>query len=498
MASESLRTAPPPAQTLNPPPLDATPSQGYYVQTARAERKAAALPEDTRTTDEPAHRAADVTHDVPSREADVESPRPQVVRRGGTFESFRHRDYTLFWSGALVSNVGTWMQNYALAIVVWTFRRNELDLGIVNFLTGVPVLFLALWAGSLADRVDRRRLIIWAQVVLMVQAAILAVLFGTGRLSSAHALEGLAWVAVLSLLAGVLAALSFPSWQSILPDLVPKEELLNAIALNSAQFQSARLLGPLAAGALVLAGASMGDIFWVNSVSFLFVIAALLAVRPRPSPRHVPSEHESSWETLTAGLRYAREHRTTGVLILTTAVLTIFGMPYMMLIAAIADKALGFGGAQLGKTVSYLMAANGLGAVAGALIVASLPKTVRRENLVRFSLTALAVLLIAFSLSRWLSLSLVLSALAGAAVLTTNSLTNTSIQATVPPQLRGRVVALFIISFLGMMPFSAIVFGAIGTVIGPANAVLVGAVVLLAYALLLFARPSLLLGEDTA
>ena len=433
-------------------------------------------------------------------EADVGAPPGRIVRGGGTFEAFAHRAYTLFWSGAFVSNIGTWMQNYALGVLVYTFRSSEADLGIVNFVSGLPTLVLGLSAGALADRIDRRKLIIWAQVALMAQAAALGLLFSTNRLSSQHAIDALLWVVGLGLVGGVCTALGFPAWQAMLPDLVPRKTLLNAIALNSAQFQSARLLGPLIAGAMVLTGLSIGDIFWVNAISFLFVIWALAVIRPQFGAARVTNQ-ESSWRRLTAGLRYATtENRATGLLLFTVAVLTIFGMPYMMLLPAVVDKALLPAGgstdvmrkAMIGRQTAYLMAANGLGAVVAALVVASLPPTVRRERLVRWTLLALSVLLIGFGMSRNLSLSLPISALAGAALLTTNSLINTSIQAQVPAQLRGRVMALFVISFMGLMPFSSIIFGLLGEMIGPSKAVLAGAIVLLAYALFLVGRPGML------
>jgi MFS family permease len=438
-----------------------------------------------------------------TREADVEvAPTSEVVSRGGTFESFRYRDFSLFWAGAFVSNTGSWMQNYALAIVVYSLRRSELDSGLVNFVSGIPVLFLALPGGALADRVDKRRLLIVSQAIMLLQATALGILYSTGHLTSQNAVASLAWIAALGLLGGVMSALTFPAWQSLLPDLVPKKALLNAIALNSAQFQSARLLGPLAAAGLVLLGAGMGQIFYVNAASFLFVIAALWAIRPHPShaeetaaadARHAsgrPADmaRESSWRTLTAGLRYARENRTIGVLIGSTAVMTIFGMPYMMLLPAYADKVLGGGKTE----TAYLMAANGLGAVIGALVVAGLRRNTRRERLIPLTLVAFSLLLIAFSLSTSLALSLVISAFAGASVLTINSLTNTSIQAAVPGQIRGRVMALFIMAFMGLMPVSSLIFGPIGEAIGPAKAILGGAVVLLGWSIYLVARPSLL------
>lgn len=461
----------------------------------------------------------DTLEQLEVREADVGGPPPAVARKGATFESFGHRDYTLFWWGALVSNTGSWMQNYALAIVVYSFRKSEVDLGLVNFLAGIPVLVLAMIAGTIADKVDKRRLLMWSQAVMLVQAAALGFLYNGGRLSSERPVASLIWVAALGLLGGIMSALTFPAWQSLLPDLVPRKLLLNAIALNSAQFQSSRLIGPLAASALVLVGAGMGEIFYVNAGSFIFVIAALWAIRPHPesaTAHHenakaeraaqaaavaseegaqeppAPSRGETRQRSLrafTAGVRYARENRVVGIILLSTAVMTIFGMPYMMLLPAIADKTLHQGDI----AVSYLMSANGLGAVAGALIVASMPPSTRRERMIPGSLLMMGLFVLGFALSRTMWLSMILSVLAGASVLTVNSLSNTVIQAAVPHELRGRVMALFIMSFMGLMPISSIIFGFIGETIGPSNAVLAGAVVLIAWVLYLFARPALLL-----
>jgi MFS family permease len=449
-------------------------------------------------------------------EADVESPPESIVRHGGTFAAFRNRDYSLFWSGALVSNVGSWMQMYALSLVVWNLRNSSADLGIINGLSNLPVLFLAIPAGALADRVNRRTLIIWAQVALGIQALALGVLYASGVITAARPIFSLATIAALGLFAGLMSALTFPAWQSMVPDLVPREDLLNGIALNAAQFQSARMLGPLAAAAVLLLVKGLVDaaraqtvgmtwIFYINAASFLFVIAALAAIRTRratPERSAGPRTREGAWKTLTAGLSYAREHRNVGMLILSVAMITVFGMPYMMLLPALVDKALVpltiLGKAREAMTstlTSYVMAANGLGAVFGALTVASLPRTAKRESLVRFSLMAMAVLLVAFALSRTLWLTLVISAFTGAAFLTSTSLLNTSIQACVPHQLRGRVMSLFVMAFMGLMPVSSFVFGPLGSAIQPTNAVIVGAAALASYAVFLFVRPGLLTPE---
>ena len=439
---------------------------------------------------------------IAEAESDTSSPPDRVVRSGGTFESFRHRAYLLFWSGALVSNVGTWMQSAVIGLIAYGFRRSDADLGLVTFAAQIPNLFLALPGGVLADRVDKRKLIIWAQVLLLFQALAFGGLYVTGHLSASTPVSSLALVSGLGFFAGVLTALSFPAWQAIIPDLVPRENLLNAIALNSAQFQSARMLGGAAAlGVIAIVGheAGIADVFWINAISFLFVIAALRAVRVSP---HAPEKRQGApsdgmWKSLTEGIHYAVTHRMIGIVILSTLIITLVGMPYVFLLPSVADKVLGFH-TRTGYTNVYtiLFTANGLGALVGALVVASLPQSVRRERLMRWTILATALVLIAFAFTPWLWLSIALSAVAGACLLTTNSLANTSVQANVPHRLRGRVMSVYIMCFLGVMPLSAAAFGPIAQAIGPSRAIAGGAVVLLAWALVLIARPSLLTHDE--
>lgn len=441
---------------------------------------------------------------VAEAESDTGSPTDRIVRHGGTFESFRHRGYLLFWSGALVSNVGTWMQAAVIGLIAYGFRRSDADLGLVTFASQIPSLFLALPGGVLADRLDKRKLIIWAQVLLMLQAVALGVLYVTGHLGASTPITSLVLVSALGCFAGILTALSFPAWQAMIPDLVPRENLLNAIALNSAQFQSARMLGGGAAlGIIALVGheAGIADVFWINAVSFLFVIAALRAVRMSP---HAPAKHEgphaeSPWKALIEGVRYAATHRMIGIVILSTLIITVVGMPYLFLLPSVADKVLGFH-SRTGYTNVYtmLLTANGLGALVGALLVAGLPRSIRRERLMRWTILATAIVLLAFAYTPWLWLSIVLSAVAGACLLTTNSLANTSVQANVPHRLRGRVMSVYIMCFLGVMPLSALAFGPIAQAVGPSRAIAGGAVVLLAWALVLIARPSLLTHDQTS
>ncbi len=437
-------------------------------------------------------------------EADVEAPPQALGRVRGVFESLRYRNFALYWSGALASNIGSWMQVYALGLVVYDLRKSSFDLGLVSFLSGLPVLLLALPAGVVADRVDRRRLLMVLQTGLMLQATVLGVLYNAGRVSSRDPVGSLLLVAGLGLLGGIGMVFGAPAFQSMMPDLVPRRLLMNGIALNSAQFQASRLLGPLVAAALVLAGAGMGEIFYANAVSFLCVIGALWAMRlgtpaepdpaaaPRPAAPAREGSRQASWHAFTEGLRYARRERAIGTLVLSTGIMTICAFPFMTLLPAIMGHWLGYSGRELSRVVAYVMAANGLGALAGALGVASLPATVRRDRLIPASLAALGLLLVGLALSRWLWLTIVLSTLAGAALLASNSLTNTSLQAAAPGHLRGRVMSLYVLSFMGMMPISGLASGSLGQLVGPAHAVRVGAVLLLAWTALLLARPELL------
>jgi MFS family permease len=432
-------------------------------------------------------------------EADTVVPPAALVRQGwlaSTFESFGYRDFTLFWSGALVSNVGTWMQNAALAIVVYAFQpaRASFNTGIVQGLAGLPVLFLAIPAGAVADRVDRRKLLVWIQAVLLLQAAAIGVLYDTKVLSAAQPTLSLVLVSALGLIGGIFVAFQGPAFQSILPDLVPRKTLMNGIALNSAQLQSSRMLGPAIVGGMVLIGAGMGLVFYINALSFLFVIAALLSIRTHVEfhagrgPGEAADSEAGAWKTLTAGVSYAREHSAIGVLILTTALLVFLGFPYMIILTAIIHAR--FASANVQQLYSIVYMFNGMGALVGSLAVAGLPPTIKRSRVIPLTLFTFALLLVAFSQSTTLPVVAMCSVLAGAAYISTSSLIMTSIQSAVPGHLRGRVMALFMMAFMGVMPLSAFAFGPLGQAIGPDTAVLVGAVVLLAWAVLLFLRPA--------
>ncbi|KAF0207848.1 MAG: MFS transporter [Actinomycetota bacterium] len=423
--------------------------------------------------------------DTPTLEADAAGAPQGALGRVRTFESFKHRDFTLFFSGALLSNVGSWMQMTALGWLVYNLTGKSSAFGTVNFLSGAPVFFLIIFTGALADHVDRRKLLIATQIVLMAQAAAFGALASLGHVT-------IAWVYGLSLLGGIASAFMAPAWQAMTPDLVPKKTLMNAIALNAAQFNAARLIGPMAAAAVIaIFGRNQSDgiteVFYVNAASFLFVIWALVIIRPKQHGA-TKGPREKPVQMLLAGLKYAAEHRRVRMHLLTMVFISVFGMPFSTLLPAIAVQTL-----HVSSTgYSVLMAANGLGALAGALGVASLSGTVRREAIVRFGITVLALGGFALSVSRSTLLTAAILTVMGAAFLACVSSVNTNLQTAVPPELRARVMSLFVLAFMGMMPFGALLFGWLGDLIGPSYAVTAGAVVLLAYSLVLLARPSLL------
>jgi MFS family permease len=420
--------------------------------------------------------------DALTAEADVAGPPRSILARFATFESFRHRDFRYAFAGALVSNIGSWMQMMALGWVVYDLTGSESSLGFMNALGGLPVTFLALFAGAAAERFDRRKLLIWVQVLLMVQALGFGLLNFTGHIT-------MGWIYGLILGGGIVQAFMSPAWQAMTPDLVPRSSLMNAVALNSAQFNAARLVGPMVGG-IVFATLGVTEVFFVNAASFVFVIIALAIIRPAQQ-RH-PRNGESGWQLLTGGVRYAMKRRRVRMLLASIAMMTVFGMPFAALLPAIAGKTLG-----LDETgYSMLMSANGLGALAGALVIASLSERVSRERVIRWGLLAMALGIFGLAVARTQVAAIAVLVPMGFVFLASVSSINTSLQMTCPPEVRGRVMSLFVLAFMGMMPVGAAIFGPIAERTNPSVAIAVGGGVLLAYALLLLARPALLCEDD--
>jgi len=383
-----------------------------------------------------------------------------------TFRALRHRDYRLWWFSQMVSLVGTWVQVVAQNWLVYRLTGSPAMLGLVNFVSLVPSLPMSLWAGSLADRFDKRRLVLIAQITLFVQASILAVLTVAGLVQVWH-------VMVLALFAGLAQALDMPSRQSFVIELVGEEDLTNAIALNSTIFNVARSAGPAVAGILV-AAVGEGLAFSINAVSFLPVIGALLIMRTSSIRRAIKG---SPGRQIARGIKYARKNSLVWVVISLVGVSAFFVMPYSILMPVFAREVFG-GGADV---YGYLMTCAGLGALAGALVVASLGTRSRRGLILTVANAAFAAIVIAFAFVRvfWLAAALLVAA--GFVFVMQNSLANTLIQVNVPDRFRGRIMSLYFLVFMGAMRLGSLQAGYVAAYVDVKAALIIGGAVSLLY-----------------
>lgn len=423
--------------------------------------------------------------DTGSIEAETAIPEPSLVRKRlkdikDIFAALTHRDYRYFWAGAFLSSIGTWLQLVALGWLVYQISDSAFILGLVNFAMLGPIFFFSIPAGVAADRYDRRQLIIWTQVVMMAAAFILGA-FTTLKIASIPA------IIIINLVGGVALAFNFPPWQAIVPDLVPRKDLLNAIALNSAQFNTARLVGPAIAG-IMLANWGAASCFYLNGISYITVIIALLIIRPHPNPRKVREKGQTMFAYITSGVKYAKDNLVVGILLLSTALITLFTTAYIALMPIFAKDILKVGAQGYGA----LLAAGGLGAAIGALIVSYLTRILRNQMIIKGGTIVLSLLLIAFAYSHSFTLSLILLAGVGASFLATLSTINTSIQTIVPNEIRGRIMSLYVLAFLGLMPFSSLIFGWVAQIINAPISIIIGAGSCLLIGLVLIFRPALL------
>jgi len=371
----------------------------------------------------------------------------------------RHRNYRLFFVGQLISLTGTWMQSVAQGWLVLRLSNSPAMLGLVAAAASLPVLLLSLPAGTLADRVSKRRLLLVSQMVAMALAVVLAGLTLTERIEVWH-------VVVLATLLGVVTAFEGPARQAFTVEMVGREDLLNAIALNSSIFNAARTVGPAVAG-VVVALIGEGLAFAMNAASFVFVIASLLLMRL--SPFRPPGGVQRRGQ-LREGLRYIQNEPRVRALLIQAAAISLFCFAYIPLLPVFARDILHVGASGLGM----LSATSGLGALTAALMLAQFGDAIPRGRLVRIAALLQPGLLIAFSASRWLPLSLLLIGMAGWAGVTTMALTNTLIQAIVPDRLRGRVMSVFTLLLMGLSPMSGMLAGGLAQVVGSVPLVVAG------------------------
>ncbi len=386
------------------------------------------------------------------------------------FRSLYHRDFSIFWAGNFLSNIGTWMQYVALGWVILIVSNSPFLLGLNGFLAQIPSLVFALPGGAIADRLNRRKLMLITQTSMMLLALLLAVLTSIRQITITEIL-------VISFLTGIASALNYPAYQALIPDLIPRDDLMNGIALNSAQFNMSRAIGPTVAG-LALGALGAATCFYLNSISFLALIIALLMITIPPvhnekSPRF--------WESMMEGLRYLNERRVLIVLLTVPAFLSLLGLPFIVLMPAVARNLIGVGASGLG----FLMGGAGLGAVAAALFIAARGTAEHRGRMILTSATLFSVALIFLSQAHTFWGAFLLLAVMGGTIVGTLTLANTTLQMTTPPELRGRVMAMYYVAMTGLMPFGSLQAGAVAQAIGTRFALGFGGAICLIYFLIL-------------
>lgn len=378
-----------------------------------------------------------------------------------TLRALRHRNFQLFFGGQLISLTGTWMQSVAQAWLVYSLTKSSLLLGAVGFASQIPVFLLAPLGGTVVDRVNRHRLIIATQTASMILAAILAWLTLTHRVHVSH-------IFILATLLGVVNAFDIPGRQAFLVDMVGKDHLMNAIALNSSMFNGARVVGP-AVAAILVTKIGEGSCFAVNAVSYVAVIIGLLLMNVRSVHR---AGKNSPIEDIIEGFRWANKTKVIRSLLLLIGLVSLVGMPYTVLMPVFADKIL-HGGA---RALGILMGVTGVGALLGALTLASKTGVKGLGRWVAITCAGFGVSIFLFSFSRMFWLSALLLLPAGYSMMLQMACSNTLIQTMVPDQLRGRVMALYSMMFMGMAPFGALFGGALAQRAGAPITVAVGGV----------------------
>ena len=374
----------------------------------------------------------------PQREASLGHP---FLQR--TLSSLAFRDFRILWAGAFASTIGTWMQKVAQSWLILDLTKSSFFLGLDDFLGQLPILLFTVLGGVIADRYDRRQLLIGSQYVQMTTAFILAILVWTGTVR-------IEYILALSCLTGLAQAFGGPAHQSLMPTLVPKAHLPNAIALNSIQFNLSRIFGSLLAGA-ALAAFGTAICFGLNGLSFLIVIAAILSL----SVKHIKPEHKPLMQEMHGGFSYMKREPALIALTCVAFLTTFLGLPLMTFLPVFAKDV--FQG-EVGL-YSRMMAFSGAGSVVGALIVAWMGRFKHMGRTLLIVQVVFGLIVVTFAMSRTLWISEVLLFCSGIAVMLVTALTTSLVQLIVPDHLRGRVVSIYMVAFRGGMPLGSLATG---------------------------------------
>ena len=379
------------------------------------------------------------------------------------FRSLQYRNYRLFFGGQGISLIGTWMQRIALPWLVYRLTGSAFLLGVVGFASQIPAFLLAPFAGVLTDRWNRYHILIVTQILATIQALALSFLFFIGAIE--------VWqIILLSIFLGFVNAFDMPARQSFVVEMVKKrEDLGNAIALNSSMVNSARLLGPSIAGVLI-AATGEGICFLLNGLSYLFVIVSLLMMKV--TLRKVKTQDTQVLQGLKEGFSYAFGFAPIRSIILLLGLVSLMGMPYTVLMPVFAKEILQGGS----HTFGFLMGASGIGALIGALYLASRRSVLGLGKIIPLSAAIFGFGLIAFSLSRFFLLSLALMLITGLGMIIQMASSNTILQTIVDDDKRGRVMSFYTMAFIGTAPFGSLLAGVLASSLGAPNTLIIGGV----------------------
>jgi MFS family permease len=379
----------------------------------------------------------------------------------GIFRSLRYRNYRLFFMGQSISLIGTWMQRIALPWLVYSLTGSAFLLGLVGFASQIPTFLLAPFAGVLIDRWNRYTILIVTQILAMIQSFILAFLFFNNSIEVWH-------IVLLSIFLGCINAFDMPARQSFVVDMIEKrEDLGNAIALNSSMFNGARLLGPSIAGILIsLTGEGM--CFLINGVSYIFVLVFLLMMRI--NREKVKAKHKHVLHGIKEGFNYTFGFKPIRYIILLLALVSLMGMPYSVLMPVFAKTIL-HGGPH---TFGFLMGASGIGALAAAIYMASRRNVLGLGKIIPLFAAVFGLGLIAFSLSQYFLLSVLLMSVTGFGMIMQMTSSNTILQTIVDDDKRGRVMSFYTMAFMGTAPFGSLIAGVLADNIGAPNTLIIG------------------------
>ncbi len=377
-----------------------------------------------------------------------DAPHTWTARVAG---ALTHRDFRIIWLAALGSTIGTWMQKFAQSWLVLDLTDSNFYLGLDDFLSQLPILLFMLIGGVIADRADRRKMLTWSQYIQAFSAFALAAVVFWDVVTIWHVLA-------LSFISGLGQAFGGPAYQSLLPSLVPRRDLPNAIALNSTQFNLSRILGPMG-GTAILVSLGMAACFFLNGLSFFLVIVALMMIKaPVPLPQTGPRANIMT--DLKQGLSYVRHHRLIVTLIALVVVSMALAMPLITFLPTFAKTVLASAGGTPETRLSFLMAFQGMGAITGALLIGLISGRSKQMGKLLLSVqVATGFIIVAFALSTTPWVSYLLIFLGGIAFMALFSMSFSIVQLAVPEELRGRVVSIYMVAVRGGGPIGALIAG---------------------------------------